>query len=122
MISRSNPVTVRLHISEGDGVGRRGRHNTDGFDPYGCEDVSFVDSYYYGGDDCVAIKSGVQVDGRPYADTCKHPSRRIVVDNVTCAASHGLSIGSEVSAGVETSNFDFPTPSLHTSSPPPLHR
>ena len=52
----------RLHI----GPGLAPFHsNTDGFDPVGSEDCSFQDSYYEGpGDDCVAIKSGIQVNRR----------------------------------------------------------
>ena len=50
-------VFRNIHYSEGDGHSK----NTDGFDPYACEDVQFLDSYYYGGDDCVAIKSGKEV-------------------------------------------------------------
>jgi len=86
-----------LHYSEGPGHSK----NTDGFDPYACEDVQFLDSYYAGGDDCVAIKSGKQVHDEPFIDTCHRPARNIVVDNITCAVSHGLTIGSEVSGGIE---------------------
>lgn len=52
-----------LHYSEGPGHSK----NTDGFDPYACEDVQFLDSYYAGGDDCVAIKSGKQVPTRLFS-------------------------------------------------------
>eukprot|EP01044_Picomonas_judraskeda_P002108 COSAG03_NODE_140_length_11772_cov_5.105628_12_plen_373_part_00 len=90
---------LRLHIS-----GEAAHHsNTDGFDPLGSEDASFEDSLYEGpGDDCVAIKSGVQVNWTiPYYNVCRRPSRRIYVNNVTCIAAHGITIGSEVSGGVE---------------------
>ena len=90
----------RLHI----GPGLAPFHsNTDGFDPVGSEDCSFEDSYYEGpGDDCVAIKSGIQVNWTiPFVDVCKRPSRRIRVNNVTCVAAHGVTIGSEISGGVE---------------------
>jgi polygalacturonase len=36
-----------------------------------------------------------------YVDVCNRPSRRIYVNNVTCVASHGITIGSEISGGVE---------------------
>lgn len=97
----------RLHIAQGAHPGRPenpDHHaNTDGFDPVGSEDASFEDSYYEGpGDDCVAIKSGIQVNWTiPYVDLCNRPSRRIYVNNVTCVAAHGITIGSEISGGVE---------------------
>ncbi len=71
--------------------------NTDGFDPYHSEDVSFTNSVVATGDDCVAVKAGVG----PSAWRCGMPSRRIRVENVTCVHSHGLTIGSEMSGGVE---------------------
>ena len=50
----------------------------------------------------MAIKSGVQVNWTiPYFNVCRRPSRRIYVNNVTCIAAHGITIGSEVSGGVE---------------------
>ena len=43
------------------------------------------------GDDCVAIKSGIQVNWTvPYVDLCHRPSRRIYVNNVTCTATSTL--------------------------------
>ena len=94
----------RLHV----GPGLAPFHsNTDGFDPMGSEDCSFQDSYYEGpGDDCVAIKSGIQVNWTvPYVDVCKRPTRNIYVNNVTCVAAHGITIGSEVSGGIEDITF-----------------
>ena len=65
--------------------------------------MTFEDSFYEGpGDDCVAIKSGIQVNWTvPYVDVCKRPSKMIRVNNVTCVAAHGVTIGSEISGGVE---------------------
>jgi polygalacturonase len=97
----------RLHIAQGAHPGHPEspdhHSNTDGFDPVGSEDTSFEDSFYEGpGDDCVAIKSGIQVNWTvPYVDLCHRPSRRIYVNNVTCIAAHGVTIGSEISGGVE---------------------
>jgi polygalacturonase len=101
----------RLHIAQGAHPGKPEHpdhhSNTDGFDPVGSEDCSFEDSFYEGpGDDCVAIKSGVQVNWTvPYYNVCKRPSRRIYVNNVTCVAAHGITIGSEVSGGIEDIRF-----------------
>lgn len=76
-------------------------HNTDGFDPWACSDVSFLDSYYEAGDDCVAVKSGKNEEGLE----CGIPCENILVRNVTCVASHGLTIGSEMSGGVRNVTF-----------------
>jgi hypothetical protein len=50
------------------------------------------------GDDCIAVKSGP----RP---SCGIPSENILVSNVTCVGSHGLTIGSEMNAGVRNVHF-----------------
>ena len=59
------------------------------------------DSYIHNGDDCIAVKSGKQ----PAAWTCDIPSENILVQNVTCAGSHGLTIGSEVTGGIRNVTF-----------------
>lgn len=94
----------RLHISQGHIPDHHS--NTDGFNPTNSEDVEFLDSYYEGpGDDCVAIKSGLQVNGVPFVDICNRPSRNIRINNITCIAAHGITIGSEVSGGIENVTF-----------------
>jgi len=60
-----------------------------------------TDSYIHNGDDCVAVKSGKQ----PSAWMCDIPSENILVKNVTCAGSHGLTIGSEVAGGIRNVTF-----------------
>ena len=88
----------RLNISA-PALGSHG-HNTDGFDPWACDDVLFEDSSYSAGDDCVAIKCGKDASpGQPWE--CGVPTRRVHVRNISCGASHGLTVGSEMSAGVE---------------------
>lgn len=91
----------RLNITA-PALGARG-HNTDGFDPWACDDVEFTDSFYSGGDDCVAIKSGVNAPKRWF---CNIPSSNILVRNVFCDGSHGLTVGSEVSGGIVNVTFD----------------
>ena len=51
--------------------------------------------------DCIAVKSGKQ----PAAWTCGIPSENILIQNVTCAGSHGLTIGSEVAGGIRNVSF-----------------
>jgi polygalacturonase len=74
--------------------------NTDGFDPYACKDVQILDSYYEAGDDCVAVKSGLDPNTK-----CTWQSENILVKNLTCAGGHGLTIGSEVSGGIRNVTF-----------------
>ena len=124
----------RLHI-DAPALGRHG-HNTDGFDPWACEDAEFVDSYYSAGcgptsktpcraclatvtnlflpkyfcrrDDCVAVKSGKDSNATAAgAWPCgtSWPSRNITINNITCDGSHGLTIGSEMSGGIEDVRF-----------------
>ena len=82
-------------------------HNTDGFDPWACQDVEFIDSYYSGGDDCVAVKSGKDANASsPWpCGSEKYPAHNIRINNITCDGSHGLTIGSEMSGGVDGVSF-----------------
>lgn len=71
--------------------------NSDGCDPESSTDVLIEETLFDTGDDCVAIKSGRNADGRRLAA----PSERIVVRNCRMRAGHGgVTIGSEVSGGV----------------------
>lgn len=91
-------VFQRLRI-EGDPNGPN-HHNTDGFDPFACRDVAILDSYYSAGDDCVAVKSGTDPN-----TTCTWATENVMINNLTCASSHGLTIGSEVSGGIRNVTF-----------------
>jgi polygalacturonase len=71
--------------------------NNDGCDPESSTDVLIEDSRFDTGDDCIAIKSGRNADGRRLAA----PSKRIVVRGCRMRAGHGgVTIGSEVSGSV----------------------
>ncbi|KNC75464.1 hypothetical protein SARC_12010 [Sphaeroforma arctica JP610] len=73
-------------------------HNTDGVNPYSSKNVNITNTVIVTGDDCIAVKSGP----RP---SCGIPSENILVNNVTCVGSHGLTIGSEMNAGVQNVVF-----------------
>ncbi len=99
-------VTVRhIHIqSHGP--------NNDGCDPECCDGV-FIDSCTFDtGDDCIAIKSGRNADGRRVNVPCQNISIR----NCSMKDGHGgVSIGSEVSGGirnVEVVNCQMSSPHL----------
>jgi polygalacturonase len=71
--------------------------NNDGCDPESCRDVLIEDCYFDTGDDCIAIKSGRNADGRRIAV----PSENIVIRNCRMKDGHGgVTIGSEISGGV----------------------
>ncbi|HKX30996.1 MAG TPA: glycoside hydrolase family 28 protein [Blastocatellia bacterium] len=70
--------------------------NNDGCDPESCRDVLIEDCYFDTGDDCIAIKSGRNADGRRIAI----PSENIVIRRCQMKDGHGgVTIGSEISGG-----------------------
>jgi polygalacturonase len=71
--------------------------NNDGCDPESCRDVLIENCVFDTGDDCIAIKSGRNDDGRRVA----MPSENIIVRNCTMKDGHGgVVMGSEVSGGI----------------------
>lgn len=71
--------------------------NNDGADPESSTDVLIENAVFDTGDDCIAIKSGRNADGR----RVNRPSERIVIRNSTMRAGHGgVTVGSEVSGSV----------------------
>ena len=84
--------------------------NSDGCDPESCNDVLIEDCRFDTGDDCIAIKSGRNMDGRRW-DT---PSSNIIVRRCEMKDGHGgVVIGSEISGGcrnvyVEDCRMDSP--------------
>lgn len=71
--------------------------NNDGCDPESCRDVLIEDCLFETGDDCIAIKSGRNNDGRRVGV----PSENIVIRRCTMKDGHGgVTMGSEISGGV----------------------
>jgi polygalacturonase len=71
--------------------------NNDGCNPESCRDVLIDNCTFTTGDDCIAIKSGRNADGR----RINVPSENIIVRNSRMRDGHGgVSIGSEISGGV----------------------
>ena len=72
--------------------------NTDGIDIESCNNVIVSNCIFTNGDDCIAIKSGIDIDGRNY----NVPSKNIVISNNIFSSRHtAIAIGSEMSGGVE---------------------
>ena len=86
--------------------------NNDGCDPECSRDVLIENCVFDPGDDCIAIKSGKNADGR----RIKVPSENIIVRGCTMKDGHGgVVVGSEVSGGarnVFAENCKMDSPNL----------
>jgi polygalacturonase len=86
--------------------------NNDGCDPESCQDVLIEKCTFDTGDDCIAIKSGRNNDGRRVGV----PSQDIIVRDCTMRDGHGgVTIGSEISGGcsnVFVENCEMSSPEL----------
>jgi polygalacturonase len=72
--------------------------NTDGVDPESCKNVLIKNCYFDTGDDCIAIKSGRDEDGR----TIGKPAENHIIENCEMKDGHGgVVIGSEISGGAK---------------------
>lgn len=79
-------VTVRSHGP-----------NNDGCDPESCRDVLIEDCVFDTGDDCIAVKSGRNDDGRRVGVPCEN----IIIRRCVMKDGHGgVTMGSEISGGV----------------------
>jgi polygalacturonase len=71
--------------------------NNDGCDPECCTNVLIDSCYFNTGDDCIAIKSGRNNDGRRIGV----PSKNIIIQNSIMVEGHGgVVMGSEISGNV----------------------
>jgi len=71
--------------------------NNDGCDPESCKNVLIKNCVFNTGDDCIAIKSGRNNDGR----RVDVPSENIIIQNCRMNDGHGgVVIGSEISGSV----------------------
>jgi polygalacturonase len=71
--------------------------NNDGCDPESCRDVLIEHCIFNTGDDCIAIKSGRNADGR----RLHVPSENIIVRDCEMRDGHGgVTLGSECSGGI----------------------
>lgn len=83
-------LTVRGVNVQNDGP------NGDGCDPESCDGVLIENCRFSTGDDCIAIKSGRNNDGRKW----NMPSQNMIVRHCEMADGHGgVVVGSEISGG-----------------------
>ena len=91
-----NPVLCRNVIVRGVRIETHGPNN-DGCDPESCRDVLIERCHFDTGDDCIAIKSGRNADGR----RVDVPTENVVVRDCEMRDGHGgVTIGSEISGHV----------------------
>jgi polygalacturonase len=91
-----NPVLSTNVTVRGVKISSHGPNN-DGCDPESCTDVLIEDCDFDTGDDCIAIKSGRNADGR----RLNVPTQNIIVRNCRMRDGHGgITIGSEITGGV----------------------
>ena len=88
----STDITVRRVKMINDGP------NGDGCDPECCDRVLIEDCFFNTGDDCIAIKSGRNRDGRER----NMPSKNIIIRRCEMKNGHGgVVVGSEISGGCQ---------------------
>lgn len=91
-----HPVLCRNVTVRGVTVPTHGP-NTDGCDPECCRDVLITGCTFDDGDDCVAVKSGREADGRRVGV----PSENIHIERCDFRNTYGaITVGSEMSGGV----------------------
>lgn len=104
-----HPVFVENLVVRGVSIISHGP-NSDGCDPESCKNVLIENCIFDTGDDCIAIKSGRNNDGRIW----NRPSENIYVRNCKMKDGHGgIVVGSEITGGyrnlwVENCEMDSP--------------
>jgi len=106
-----HPVLCTNVIVRGVDIVSHGANN-DGCDPESCRDVLIENCLFDTGDDCIAIKSGRNADGRRVGV----PSVNLVIRGCTMRDGHGgVTIGSEISgscSNVFAENCEMSSPNL----------
>ncbi|KAL9163255.1 hypothetical protein ABFS82_06G028800 [Erythranthe guttata] len=78
--------------------------NTVGINPDSCEDTRIVRCYIVSGDDCVAVKSGLDQYGIKY----DKPTESLAIRRLTCTSPNNaaIALGSEMSGGIQDVRAD----------------
>ncbi|OAK94174.1 pectin lyase-like protein, partial [Phaeosphaeriaceae sp. SRC1lsM3a] len=79
LVKDSKDVVFTNIDIEGDSVSKNPAKNTDGWDTYRSDNIIIQNSHINNGDDCVSFKPN---------------STNIIVQNLWCNGSHGISVGS----------------------------
>ncbi len=90
-----HPVLCRNIVVRGLDIMGHGPNN-DGCDPESCDMMLIEGCTFDTGDDCIAVNSGRNADGR----RLNTPSQNIVIRNCTMKEGHGgITVGSQISGG-----------------------
>ena len=107
-----HPVLCTNVVVRGVDIVSHGANN-DGCDPESCRDVLIEKCLFDTGDDCIAIKSGRNADGRRIGV----PSVNLIIRDCTMRDGHaGTAIGSEISgscSNVFVENCEMSSPHLN---------
>lgn len=87
---------IEVHTKYDENGGKYGIFNGDGIDIDSCSNVKITNSLIASQDDCIAIKSGRDAEGRRVGV----PSENITVEKCTFKSGFGVAVGSEMSGGV----------------------
>lgn len=89
--------------------------NNDGCNPESCRDVLIEECVFDTGDDCIAIKSGRNADGR----RLNRPTENVIISRCVMFEGHGgVTLGSEITGGVRNvfvDNCRMDSPHLNTA-------
>ncbi|HTB82282.1 MAG TPA: glycoside hydrolase family 28 protein [Candidatus Sulfotelmatobacter sp.] len=106
-----HPLLCTNFIVRGVNIYSHGANN-DGCDPESCNDVLIEECTFDTGDDCIAIKSGRNEDGRRVGV----PSQNLIIRDCIMRDGHaGTAIGSEISgscSNVFVENCEMSSPNL----------
>lgn len=90
-----NGVSIHTKYDE-SGVKYAGIVNGDGLDPDSCRNVFIFDSHIASEDDCIAIKSGRDAEGRAVGI----PTEHVRISHCRFTSGFGVAVGSEMAGGV----------------------
>lgn len=88
---------IEVHTKFDENGNKYGIFNCDGIDIDSCKNASVTNSVIASQDDCIAIKSGRNEEGRRVGI----PSENVTIENCTFLSGFGVAMGSEMSGGVK---------------------
>lgn len=88
---------IKVHTKYDENNQKYGIFNADGIDVDSCENVKITNSLLASQDDCIAVKSGRNEEGRRVG----LPAKNIVIENCRFISGFGVAMGSEMSGGVK---------------------
>lgn len=88
---------IEIHTKFDEQGEKYGIYNADGMDIDSCQDVVVKNCLIASQDDCIAVKSGRNEDGRRVGI----PSKHILIKDCKFLSGFGVAMGSEMSGGVE---------------------